>query len=160
VPTGSYNRNDALNPGANFLAVNPYWAGTLFLGSDLVVSTRIHYLWSDANTDPETFYEFSHPGTKTVQAGQAAHLNFDAAYNLYAHHLYGGINGYFLKQFTESKFNGVSAVGTEERVLGIGPGVAYIFNKNVEFFLNGYFETAVANRPSGTRLNAVFVLHF
>jgi len=160
VPTGSYNRNDALNPGANFLSVNPYWAGTLFLGSDLVMSWRIHYLWNDVNSNPESIYSFTHPGTTSVQAGQAVHLNFDAAYNLYAHHLYGGINGYYFKQITESKFNGVSIAGTEERVLGIGPGIAYIFNKNFEFFLNGYFETAVANRPSGTRLNAVFALHF
>lgn len=158
VPTGSYNRNDAFNPGANFLSVNPYWAATLFLGSDLVASWRIHYLWNDVNNEPDlAIYPL---GTKTVQAGQAVHLNFDLAYNIYAHHLYGGINGYYFKQITESKFNGVSAAGTEERVVGVGPGIAYILNKNLEFFLNGYFEAAVANRPTGTRLNAMFAFHF
>ncbi len=157
VPTGNYSHQFALNPGNNALALNPYWAGTLFLGSDVVVSWRLHYLWNGVNREPDPL--FYPPGAR-VQAGQAVHFNFDVAYNLYAQRIYGGVNSYFLKQFTEDKINGVSAAGTEERVLGIGPGAAFVINKNMLFCLNLYFETDVANRTSGTRLNGLFTWHF
>lgn len=66
----------------------------------------------------------------------------------------------YLKQFTETRINGQSTPGTEEQTAGIGPGMVLNASKNINFFLNLYFETAVENRPCGTRLNAVFALHF
>ncbi len=157
VPTGHYDRNYALNPGANFLSFNPYWAGTLFLGSKVVSSWRLHYLWNDVNNQP---YIAQYGPNARVQAGQAVHLNFDLAYDLYDHRLYAGMNSYYFKQLNESQINGISAAGTEERVFGIGPGAAFRISEKANLLLNVYFETAVENRPSGTRLNAVFAYHF
>ena len=158
VPTGAYDRQFAFNPGANFVSFNPYWAASLFLGSKIVTSCRIHYLWNDVNKQPDlALYP---PGTKQVQAGQAVHFNYDLAYALFDHRLYAGFNGYYLKQFTPTKINDVAVSGLEEQVLGLGPGAVFNLNENAHFYLNLYFETAVENRSSGTRLNALFTYHF
>jgi hypothetical protein len=158
VPTGSYDRKFALNPGANFASFNPYWAGTLFLGSKVVTSWRLHYLWNDANDQPNL--ALFPPGTQQVQAGQAIHLNFATGYSFFDHKLHAGINGYYLKQFTDTKIDAVSVSRRKEEVLGIGPGAVYHFTKDAHFYLNLYFEPFVENRPSGTRLNALFAYHF
>jgi hypothetical protein len=158
VPTGHYDPAFALNPGANFLSFNPYWAGTLFLCSKVVTSWRAHYLWNDVNDrPPRAIYP---PGTEEVQAGHAVHLNFDVACNVYDQRLYAGVNGYYFKQLSDTRINGVSAAGTKEQVLGIGPGAVFRFNKHASFFFNAYFETAVENRTSGMRLNSLFAFHF
>jgi hypothetical protein len=131
---------------------------SLFLGSKVVTSWRLHYLWNDVNDKPNlTLYP---PGTREVQAGRAVHVNFATAYDLYDHRFYAGLNGYYFKQITETRINGRSVPGLEEQVLGIGPGAFFRFNNNASFFLNLYFETATENRPSGTRLNALFAFHF
>lgn len=158
VPTGSYDRKFAINPGANTLSFNPYWAGTLLLGSDVVASWRVHYLWNGENEEPSlAVYP---PWTRTVQAGQAYHLNFDLAYNLYAHRLYAGVNGYYLQQLTDTRLNGISVPSLREQVLALGPGIVFNLDHNTHFCLNSYIEMAVENRPSGFRLNILFAFHF
>jgi len=42
--------------------------------------------------------------------------------------------------------NGVKQSGSEEQVLGLGPGAMWIATRNDAFFMNLYFETAVENR--------------
>jgi hypothetical protein len=62
-----------------------------------------------------------------------------------------GVSGYALQQFTEDKINGSSLANSEERVFGVGPGVAFNQDGNDKFWatLNGYFETGAQNRPEG-----------
>jgi hypothetical protein len=158
VPVGDYNPTAAINPGANFLSFNPYWAATLFLGPKVVTSWRIHYLLNDEDSKPNLF--LYPPGTKTVRAGDAVHLNFDTAIDLYQQHLYAGFNGYYFKQIADTEINGFKIPGLREQVLGVGPGLGYIFNQNFKVFVNAYWETQVENRPSGFRLNALFAAHF
>jgi hypothetical protein len=157
LPTGSYDRAFALNPGGNAVSFNPYWAGTLFLGPRLSTSWRLHYLWNDANKEPNPVL---YPGAEKVQAGQAVHVNFATAYALIEHRLDVGLNGYWLKQITNTKINGISAGGTEERVVALGPGATVHFGHNTHFVANLYFETAVENRSSGCRLNLLLAHHF
>ena len=157
VPTGRYSDKENLNPGSNFLSLDPYWAGTVFLGPKVSASWRLHYLWNDKNDDPNKFF---YAGVKKVQAGQAVHLNFAADYEILPHQLRAGLNGYYLKQVTASTADGDVIPHSREQVLGIGPGLIYSFSQNDHLFLNVYFETAAENRAEGQRYNLRWVHHF
>jgi len=153
TPTGRYNRNDALNPGSNFFSFDPYWAATLFVMPHWTVDWRLHYLWNDQNDEPGG-------GAKTLQAGQAVHLNFSTAYEVLPNKLHMGLNGYYLKQVTDTDINGQNVGGRREQVLGLGPGAVWHFSQNDHLFLNVYFEMAAENRTEGERVNIRYVHHF
>ncbi len=157
-PTGSYDSNRELNQGSNYFTFNPYWAATYFFTPRFTVSTRIHYLWNGENDEPNRYAVLS--GATETQAGQAVHLNFATSYELLPSRLRVGLNGYYLKQISDSKVNGSDNPGSREQVLGIGPGLLYSFNKDAHLFFNSYFETAAENRPEGARINLRFVYHF
>jgi anthranilate 1,2-dioxygenase (deaminating, decarboxylating) large subunit len=155
LPTGKYDSDKELNPGSNFVSFNPYWAGTLFLTPQWTASTRIHYLYNFKNNDPNRAFQ----GANDSQAGQAFHANFASEYEIIPG-LRLGINGYYLKQFTNLEVDGDSIKDTREQVLGIGPGLLWSINKDAFLFFNVYFETLAENRPEGERYNLRFVYHF
>lgn len=155
LPTGKYDDNDALNPGANHFSFNPYWAGTLWVHPRWSVSTRVHYLWNDENQAP-----WRPRAANDVQAGQAIHLNFAGCYELLPGQLHVGVNGYYFKQVTDSQINGVKTSAFDEEVLGVGPGGVWHFSPDDHLFFNAYFETSTENRPEGTRFVLRWTHHF
>jgi hypothetical protein len=155
-PTGKYDDDKELNPGSNFFSFNPYWAGTLFLGPRWEATTRIHYLWNDKNDDPNRNFV----GADDMQAGQAIHANFAVSYDLLPKRLRVGLNGYYLKQISDTKMDDHYVSGTREQVLGIGPGILYSFSRDKHLFLNTYLETETENRPEGKRICLRWVHHF
>jgi len=156
IPTGKYDSDREINPGSNFFSFDPYWAGTLFLTPKWTVSTRVHYLWNAKNDNPNRAFM----GAEDTQAGQAIHLNFSSAYEIIPKMLHVGINGYYLKQITDTKVNGDSVSGTREQVLGLGPGAVFSFSQHTHLFFNAYFESQVENRPEGERFTLRFIHHF
>jgi hypothetical protein len=156
VPTGKYDPDKILNPGSNFYSFNPYWAGTVFMSPKWEASWRLHYLWNDKNTQPNTTL---FPGAQDTQAGQAVHLNFASSYEVLPH-CRGGLNGYYLKQFTNAEVDGNGVPNSREQVLGLGPGAMYSFSQDNHLFFNAYFETAAENRPQGMRFTARWTHHF
>ncbi|MCP3867967.1 MAG: phenol degradation protein meta [Gammaproteobacteria bacterium] len=154
-PTGKYSQDKAVNPGSNHFSFNPYWAGTYFLNPEWSASWRLHYLWNGKNEDP-----YRPLGVSDVRAGQAVHVNFATAYEVLPKRLRLGINGYYLKQTTDTEINGMDVSGRREQVLGIGPGLVYHVSPHTHLFLNAYFESNAENRPEGSRLNFRFVHHF
>jgi hypothetical protein len=154
VPTGRYDNAETFNPGSGHFSFNPYWSATLWIHPRWTASVRAHYLWNDENDDP-----WVGSGANTVQPGQAIHVNFASAYELLPKQLHVGINGYYLKQVTDAKVNGVNA-GMREQVLGIGPGAVWHFSQDDHLFLNVYFETLAENRPEGMRFVLRWTHHF
>ena len=157
LPSGNFKESRAINAGSNYFSFNPYWAATYFITPKWTASTRIHYLWNNENDDPNT------PPALEIQelkAGQAVHVNFASSYEVLPNQLRVGVNGYYLKQFQDSEYNENWTDNTKERVLGIGPGMLYSFNKDMHLFVNVYFETHAQLRPEGERVNVRFVYHF
>jgi hypothetical protein len=155
MPTGEYAEDRFLNPGSNTFSLDPYWAGTVFIMPEWTASWRLHYLWNGKNNDPFDGFKASN-----TQAGQATHLNFASEYEVLPKQLRVGLNGYYLKQFTNAEIDGHGVPDSREQVLGIGPGALYSFSQNDHLFFNAYFETQVENRPEGSRFNLRWTHHF
>jgi hypothetical protein len=144
VPTGKYSDRQSVNIGNHFVVVNPYYALT-YARKKAEFSVRLHYLWNSTNNDP--FVGF---GIRSMQPGQAFHVNYATSYELWKH-LRLGFNGYWLQQVTDHKIDDANIPGSRERTVGLGPGIQ-LSGRDIWFRLNGYIETGVRNRPSGVKV--------
>lgn len=145
LPTGQYDHNQPINIGNHIVSVNPYYSFTYYLTDKLELSARLHYLWNSQNDEP-----FAGLGANSIQPGQAFHANFAVSYGILPD-LRLGLNGYGLQQFTEDQVNGHGQPNSEERVLGIGPGLEWASRAaGISIYINSYFEFGAENRTEGT----------
>jgi hypothetical protein len=145
LPTGQYSRTSAVNINSNTFTVHPYYSITAFPKKRIETSWRVHYLWNSMNNDPPIS-----TGAQSTQAGQAIHFNATAAYKL-CRGLWIGPNGYYLKQITEGKIDGVALQNSPEQVGAIGPGMVWN-HKSWFLYANAYQEFGAQNRATGHKL--------
>jgi len=144
LPTGKYSDQRPVNIGNHFVVVNPYYALT-YERKKIEFSARLHFLWNSANDDP--FVGF---GIRTMQPGQAFHVNYATSYEV-RKNVRLGFNGYWLQQVTDHRINNVDVPYSRERTVGLGPGLQ-LGGRDIWLRLNGYLETDVRNRPSGVKV--------
>ena len=144
VLTGKYSASRPVNLGNHFVVVDPYYAFT-YERKKVELSARLHCLWNSTNNDP--FIGF---GIENMQPGQAFHINYAASYELFKS-LRLGFNGYWLQQLTNHEINGVAVPNSNERTVGLGPGIQ-LGGQGIWFRVNSYIETDVRNRPSGIKV--------
>jgi hypothetical protein len=147
APTGEYKSSALVTAGSNVWSFNPFYSFTWLLTDRFETSWRLHYLWNSANNSPGPGY-----GASSIQPGQAVHFNGAASFAIVPW-LRAGVAGYFLRQLTDSRANGVPVPGSLEQVVAIGPGLL-ASARPIRFVLNGYTEFAAENRSEGLRLSA------
>ena len=145
LPTGQYSRTSNVNIGNNAFTVHPYYVITAFPAKRFETSWRVHYLWNSTNNNPPIS-----TGAQSTQAGQAIHFNATAAYKLWKG-LWIGLNGYYLKQITDGKIDGVALHNSPEQVGAIGPGMVWN-SGSWYFYANAYQEFGAENRATGHKL--------
>ncbi|WP_221798901.1 SphA family protein [Oceanobacter mangrovi] len=155
LPTGDYDADTSINPSANALSFNPYWAGTYWFTPQWTASARLHYLYNSKNTDPATAFG----DVDSTQAGQAIHANLAVSRDL-GKGWRLGLNGYFLEQITDTKVDGKAVSGRKESVYAVGPGAMYSFSADNHIVANGYREFGAENRPEGSRVQVRWIHHF
>ncbi len=146
-PTGKNKQPfHGINPGNNLFFINPFWAATFHFTRDLATSWRLHYLWCSKNRKTH------------IQPGQAVHLNFDMEYQFFPKFWLGAV-GYYFKQITDSKLQGLPIPNSREQVLGTGLGALYTTPTEWRFLSYFYIESRARNRPQGVRFIARIIKH-
>lgn len=138
-----------INPGNDFLFIDPYWSATLYFTPSFGLSWRLSYLWCAKNNKVD------------LRFGQAIHANYALEYNFFKR-LYAGINGYFLQQTTDNTINKIKIKDSHARIFGLGPGLLYFLVPNGEFvmFANLFFEFGARDLTQGVRFVTRLFKHF
>lgn len=153
VPTGKYSDEYLINPGANIVTFNPYYAFTWFLTPKTDFSMRIHYAWNSTNNSP---YKALYGPDASLQPGQNFHFNYTLEQNVYKT-LWAGISGYCMWQLTDDDLNDTALAGSpladalvqKEKVFSIGPILSLTPLKNLLVSWASAWEMGVENRPEG-----------
>jgi len=156
VPTGTYSEEYLINPGANIVTFNPYYAFTWFLTPKTDFSMRIHYAWNSTNNSP--YLDLYGPDA-SLQPGQNFHFNYTLQQNLYKT-LWAGVSGYCMWQLTDDDLGNpgglaaaipgmADALVQKERVFSVGPILSLTPLKNLLMSWASVWEMGVENRPEG-----------
>lgn len=157
VPTGHYDKKYTINPGSNLWSIEPYYAFTWFLTPQLSTSWRIHYTYNTTNDDPWEVLQGM--GITEVQPGQVFHFNYSLEYEVVKNLRLAAV-GYYLKQLTDTEFNGDNVPDRKEQVFAIGPAIHWITKNGFVFALKTAFESSVENRPQGSRTTFRMIYKF
>ncbi|MBI5101666.1 MAG: transporter [Nitrospirae bacterium] len=143
VPTGAYDVRDLANIGRNHWTFEPIVGFTYMSDSGFDISAKIMY---DINTkNDDTGYK----------SGQEFHFDYTIAKKF--DNLSIGLGGYYYKQTTDDKQNGVRfGDGNRGQAIAFGPQMKYD-HKNMSFILKYQKETNVKNRPEGDKFWFKFV---
>lgn len=136
-----------INPCHNFFYCGPNWSATLFLSHKWNLSWKLNYIWNAQNEKID------------FRAGDAICVNYSLTYELIPDLFFGPV-GYALTQLHNNREKGHTIPHSKERVVGLGPGVAYFHTPDIIFFSYLYGEFAARNRTEGISFIARVVMHF
>lgn len=147
IPTGEYDKNNLANLGRNYWTFEPLVGFTFLSDSGFEVSSKFMYDFNTKNDDTE------------YKSGQEFHFDYTIAQKFGNFSV--GLGGYYYKQMTNDKLNGVKVDpdGFKGQVFAFGPQVKYDY-KNMSFILKYQTETSVENRPEGDKFWFKFVYAF
>ncbi len=155
-PTGKYSDEFLINPGANIVTINPYYAFTLFPTPKTDFSMRIHYAWNSTNDNP---YVDLYGTESDLQPGQNIHFNYTLEHNFYKS-LWAGVAGYAMFQLNDDDLDNpgglaaaipgmADALVQKESVFAVGPILSMTPLKNLLISWASAWEMGVKNRPEG-----------
>jgi hypothetical protein len=141
LPSGAYSANRLANTGVNYYAFQPNVCITWF------PSPR----WELSTTAQVEFHSPNH--VTNYHSGDVASLDYLIGYS-FTKDVQIGLQGYFLKQFTDDTVNGQTAPGDGFRgqAIGIGPQLRYEIGPGAAIAFKYQHEFAVRNRPQGDRV--------
>ncbi|CAN0627577.1 putative MetA-pathway of phenol degradation [Burkholderia multivorans] len=141
APTGSYQANRMVNTGVNYWTVQPSVGITWYPSPRWELSANLQT-------------EFHAPNKEThYHSGDLSSIDWLVGYDV-TKKVQLGVQGYYLKQFTDDTINGQSVPGGGFRgqAASIGPQFRYEWGPGAGFILKYEHEFAVRNRPQGDRL--------
>lgn len=145
-PTGKYDKNMAINPGANLHGIEPYYSFVWMFSDRWETSWRLFYMKSSENKDTH------------IKPGDLFHLNYAVSYSVLPK-LRVGAAGYMLTQLSEDEFNGVKLVDSKEKAMAVGPGLVYM-GQGFTMMLSHPVEFGVRNRFQGSRTTLQIIHKF
>ena len=159
APTGSFDSRRDLNQSAGFWSITPYVAATVLPVTKWEVSARISYDYNfsttrGANPPPIPGFAF-HDG----EAGQALSINFASSYEM-SDGIRPGINGYWLRQLSDDRTNGLNVPFTRVEELYLGPGFSWQIDPDKVLNFNIYLPVFVTNSPAGLGINVQNIVRF
>ena len=146
IPTGSFNSGYAINVSSHLWALSAYHAFTIFLNKNVTVSARNQFNYNfhiiGRPDKPGAYYN----GNYSIDVSLLKNLKLEAA-------------AYYLTQIVEDSYNGdheyyqtrYQVSTTKQRVLGLGPGLAYFLPGGILFEGKLFFEAAARNTTQGIR---------
>ncbi|WP_261521049.1 SphA family protein, partial [Burkholderia multivorans] len=141
LPTGAYNVNRIANVGTNTYAFMPSLNATWFPTPD----------WELSGT---ALLEINSPNHATnYHSGAVASFDWLIGYSV-TKQFQVGVQGFYLKQFTDDTINGqsVNGDGFRGQAVGIGPQIRWDWTPGSSVVLKYQHEFAVRNRPQGERI--------
>jgi len=159
APTGGFDSEKDINQGSGFWSIDPYLAVTLLPITKWEISTRFNYIYNFSTSrgaDPPQVPGFVF---RNGQAGQAAWINFASSYEV-AEGIRPGLNGFWLRQFTNDATNGVSLPGTRVEEVYLGPGLNWQVDKKSTTNFNLYLPISAKSTPAGPQFNILYIHQF
>jgi hypothetical protein len=159
APLGGFNGDRDFNQSSGFWSITPYLAVSVLPRPKWEISTRISYDYNFSTTrgaDPAPVPGFTF---RNGQAGEASWLNFASSYEVW-NGIRPGINGYWLRQWTGDKTNGVNVPSSKVEALYLGPGLSVQIDPQKVVNFNVYLPASVTNSLSGPEFNIQYVGQF
>ncbi len=151
MPVGDYDKTRIANPGRDYWTFEPLVGVTYLSDSGIELSSKFMYDFNTKNGDTDYL------------SGQEFHFDYTVGYHINNWSL--GLGGYYYKQVTDDKQNGIAVMGPDGtagfkgQAFAIGPQVKYDY-KNMSFILKYQKEMAVENRPEGDKAWFKFIYAF
>lgn len=146
LPTGKYSQDFGVNPGANLLTIDSYYAFTWIVDQNWETSARLWYAISGENHDTK------------IRPGNLFHMNYAVSRQVLPRWRLGAA-GYFLEQMQDDKVDGTAVTGTKERAWALGPGLVYS-GEGLIVMISHPEEFGVKNRFVGSRTTFELVHKF